>query len=299
LKIKGVGCNADFGVFPNLMPTKRGEYFRSRSEGGQRTTKKSWRLTMKGMNYMAFRLVKTFIIISICLSLILTGRISAESLTEEIWKDNYPYYQKILNMPFNRELSNGVLEEKVFKSYIMQDYFFLQNFRKVYGILLSKTPDEEGTKFVLEAIKGIDEELSNIHTVYFKKFNITNESLSKAIVYPNTEFYNSFLIKTATLEPFEVGLIATLPCHWIYYQLGVDMKKAKSKSSNKYQEWIDGYGTPSWETSETKIFVDLIERYLMKASVETRVKMKKAYAKAVKLEYMFWDGVYRDLKWLP
>jgi len=248
---------------------------------------------------MAFRLGKTLIVISIFLFLILPGSICARSLTEEIWEDNYSNYQKILNMPFNRELSKGVLDEKVFKSYIMQDYFFLQNFRRVYGILLSKTPDEEGTKFILEAIKGIDEEITNIHTIYLKKFNITNEDLSKAIVYPSTEFYNSFLIKTATLEPFEVGLIATLPCHWIYYQLGVDMKKANPKTHSKYQEWINGYGTLPWETSDTKRFVDLIERYLAKTSVETRKKMKNTYSTAVKLEYLFWDGVYRDLKWIP
>jgi len=254
---------------------------------------------MRAMNAMAFRLGKTLVVISICLFLVLPGRICAGSLTEEIWEDNNSYYQKILNMPFNRELSNGVLDEKVFKSYIIQDYFFLQNLRKVYGILLSKTPDEEGTKFVLEAIKGIDEETVKIHTVYFKRFHVTNEDLAKAIVYPNTEFYSSFLIKTAAIDPFEVGLIATLPCHWIYYRLGADMKKEKPGSPNKYQAWIDGYGTPPWETSDTKRFVDLIERYLMKACGETRERMKKAYATAVKLEYMFWDGVYRDLKWLP
>lgn len=254
---------------------------------------------MRAMHAMAFRLGRTLIVLSLCLFLAVPGGICAGSLTEEIWKESYPDYQKILTMPFNRELSDGVLDEKVFKSFIIQDYFFLQNLRKVYGILLSKTPDEEGTRFILEALKGIDEETVRIHTVYFKKFGITNEDLSKAIVYPNTEFYNSFLIKMAVLEPFEVGLIATLPCHWIYYRIGADMKKAKPSSPNKYQDWIDGYGTSSWETSETRRFVDLIERYLTKTSGETREKMKKAYATAVKLEYMFWDGVYRDLQWLP
>ena len=242
---------------------------------------------------------KRIVAISICLLLILPGKIHAGSFSEELWKLGYADYQQILHMPFNRELSNGVLDEKIFKSYIIQDYFFLQNFRKTYGILLFKSPDEEGTQFVLDSIKAIDNEIASIHQRYFKKFNISRQDLSTASVYPSTEFYNSFLIKTATLEPFEVGLTAMLPCHRIYYQLGVDMKKAGKREGNKYQEWIDGYAEESWETSATKQFADLIDLYSLRTSVETRERMKQAYRKAVKLEYLFWDGVYRDVKWTP
>ena len=242
---------------------------------------------------------KQMAIISICLLLLLPGKLQAGSFSEELWKLCDGDYQQILHMPFNRELSNGTLDEKIFKSYIVQDYFFLQNFRKTYGILLAKSPDAEGTKFVLDSIKAIDEEINHIHQTFFKKFDISLESLSKAVVYPHTEFYNSFLIKTATLEPFEVGLIATLPCHWIYYRLGVDMKKAGEKANNKYQEWIDGYGGQPWENSDAKRFVDLIDRYAAGASAATRERMKQTYATAVKLEYLFWDGVYRDVRWQP
>jgi len=238
-------------------------------------------------------------IISICLLLLLPGKLQAGSFSEELWKLCDGDYQQILHMPFNRELSNGTLDEKIFKSYIVQDYFFLLNFRKTYGILLAKSPDAEGTKFVLDSIKAIGEEINHIHQTFFKKFDISLESLSKAVVYPHTEFYNSFLIKTATLEPFEVGLIATLPCHWIYYRLGVDMKKSGGKANNKYQEWIDGYGGQPWENSDAKRFVDLIDRYAAGASAATRERMKQTYATAVKLEYLFWDGVYRDVRWQP
>ncbi len=222
----------------------------------------------------------------------------ARNYTQEIWNDNRPLYQKILNMPFNKELLNGTLDEQVFKNYIIQDYFFLQNYRKVYGILLSKATDENGIKFVTELIKGIDEEINEIHTVFFKKFNITKVELKNSTPYPSTEFYNSFLIKTAALEPFEVGLIATLPCNWIYYQIGTDMKNSKQVENNKYREWIDGYGSVSWETSDTKTLVDLVNVYMNETTAENRKKMRHVFETAMKLEYMFWDGVYNNLNWI-
>jgi len=222
----------------------------------------------------------------------------SESHTRRLWDENYPFYLKILDMPFNRELLSGRLDEKIFRNYIIQDYHYLQNYRKVYGILLAKAPDETAAKFIVTLIQGIDEEIAQIHHTYMKKLHISGEELSSTPPYPSTEFYNSFLVKTATLEPFEVGLAATLPCHWIYYQLGMDMKKSQPGKKSKYREWIDGYGAGPWEDSETKKVVDFVEDWMRKTTDETRSKMKNAYETAMKLEYLFWDGVYRGVKWV-
>ena len=223
---------------------------------------------------------------------------SSESFTQGIWEENYSFYQKILNLPFNQELLSGELDEEVFRDYIIQDYQFLQNYRKVYGILLTKAPDETATQFIVNLIKEIDEEIESIHKTYIEKFHITREELINSTPYPNTEFYSSFLVKTATLEPFEVGLMATLPCQWIYYQLGVDMKQSAKVQSNKYQVWIDEYADEPWENSETKEVVDFVEKYMRATTDENRLKMKRSFETAMKLEYMFWDSVYRGVKWI-
>ena len=222
----------------------------------------------------------------------------SESHTRRIWDENYPFYQKILNLPFNQELLSGELDEKVFKNYIIQDYRYLQNYRKVYGILLAKAPDEAAAKVIVGLINEIDEEIGQIHDFYIEKLGITREELTDSPSYPGTEFYNSFLVKTATLEPFEVGFMATLPCRWIYYQLGVDMRQSPKEKSGKYGEWIDGYREAPWETSETKKVVDFIEKYMKATTGENRLKMEKAYLTAMKLEYMFWDGVYKGVRWV-
>ena len=223
---------------------------------------------------------------------------SSACFAEETWKQNSALYQKILNMPFNQELLNGELDTDIFKRYIIQDYIFLQNYRKVYGILLAKAPDEPAMQFILQLINGIDEEINSIHSTYIARFNISREDLLNAFPYPNTEFYSSFLIKTATIEPFEVGLIATLPCHWVYYQLGTDMKHLNKAEGNKYQEWIDGYGEEFWESSDAKKVVDFVDKYMCETTVENRNKMKQAFATAMKLEYMFWDGIYNEQRWI-
>lgn len=222
------------------------------------------------------------------------AQVYAESFTQTIWDENRGFYQKILDLPFNQKVADGTLDEKIFKNYIIQDYIFLQNFKKVYRILLSKAPDRKSSAFITDLIKGTDEEIETVHMQYFKKFGVTERELLDSIPNPSTELYNSYLVKTATLEPFQVGLIATLPCNWIYYQVGVDMKKKGQAGGNKYQEWIDAYGSEPWEKSDAKAFVDLVEYYLKNAAPADRKKMRQAYETAMKLEYMFWDEVYRQ-----
>jgi len=129
---------------------------------------------------------------------------------------------------------------------------------------------------------------------YFKKYNITNQDLLDSVPNKTTVAYDSYLVKTAAGEPFEVGLIATLPCNWIYYQVATDMKKSEQVRNNPYQEWIDAYGSTPWEESDTKVFVDLVEYYMENATEELRNKMRQAYATAAEFEYMFWDTVYKE-----
>jgi len=128
---------------------------------------------------------------------------------------------------------------------------------------------------------------------YFKKYNVTSRDLSESVPNEATIAYNAYLTDTAAREPFEVGLTATLPCSWIYYEVAAEMKKTQVED-NPYQEWIDAYGSTPWEESETKAFVDLIEYYMKNADEELREKMEQAYKKAVGFEYMFWDTVYRQ-----
>jgi thiaminase/transcriptional activator TenA len=217
---------------------------------------------------------------------------------QRVWAENAPFYQKIFDHPYNQELLSGKLDEAVFREFIVQDYLFCQNYKKVHAILLAKAPDPEAERFMTGIIKAIDEEVDALHKVCVQKYHITEQELTEPPAYPSTELYNSYLVRVATLEPFAVGLAATLPCHWVYFQVGRDMKKVEKTPNNRYQAWIDQYGSTTWEKSETKRIVELAERHLQAAPEEIRVKMKQAFVTAMKLEYMFWDGVHRGARWV-
>ena len=52
------------------------------------------------------------------------------------------------------------------------------------------------------------------------------------------------------------------------------------------------------ESSDAKKVVDFVDKYMCETTVENRNKMKQAFATAMKLEYMFWDGIYNEQRWI-
>jgi thiaminase (transcriptional activator TenA) len=225
------------------------------------------------------------------------SKAAAPDLMSRLWEENQEGYRQILEMPFNRDLCNGQLDPRIFQNYIVQDYLYLQTFRKAYGILLSKAPNEKAASVIVGIVNAVDEEIRNIHSSFTLKMDISRKDLLNAMPAPYTEFYAAWLIKTATIEPFEVGFIATLPCHWIYARLGIDMRDRQSGKENPYREWIDGYAEDSWETSETKKIVDYVGELMAAATPETREKMRRTFAMGMCLEYLFWNGAYKGATW--
>jgi len=64
----------------------------------------------------------------IALTVILPSCDNEKNYTQKIWDENYGSYQEILNLPINREVADGTLPKNKFRNYIIQDYFYLQNF---------------------------------------------------------------------------------------------------------------------------------------------------------------------------
>lgn len=217
-------------------------------------------------------------------------------ITDGWWAENATFYEKIRRHPFNQELLGGRLDENVFKTYLLQDYLYLQNYRKVYGLLLARAPDEASAAFLVKLINAIDEELATVHQHMGPRFGLTPEDFAAASPAPPCELYCDFLIKSAVTEPFEAGLAAMLPCTWVYFQLAADMGRHEIAPGNKYRDWISGY-SESWEESEAKQYVDFVESRLQEASPAVRESARRAFWKAMRLEYLFWDGAYRATQW--
>lgn len=74
--------------------------------------------------------------------------------TENLWKEIEPLYDAILDLPFNRELTDGTLERGKFAFYMKQDALYLADFSKALAIAGTKSSSNEELKDFLDFATG-------------------------------------------------------------------------------------------------------------------------------------------------
>src|SRR6056297_226999 len=123
-------------------------------------------------------------------------------------------------MPFNRELAEGALSRERFQHYMIQDAHYLEGFGRALSLASAKGHSADHVvHFAVAAQTAIIVERS-LHAEYFAKFDVSAADFASTEPTPVCEHYVSYLLRTATLDPFEVVLAAVLPCFWIYREVG-------------------------------------------------------------------------------
>ena len=79
--------------------------------------------------------------------------------TEDIWAS---YHEK----PFVQGLKYGTLDQKKFRSYIIQDYWYLMDYTKVFAIGVAKSKSVEVMKLFAKYIQAILDGEVNVHNGY-------------------------------------------------------------------------------------------------------------------------------------
>ena len=84
----------------------------------------------------------------------------------DIWENYYRH-------PFVTGLRDGTLDRRKFRHYIVQDYFYLIDYARVFALGAAKAPDVGSMRaFAMMCMAIMDGEM-NIHNGYFGKLELT------------------------------------------------------------------------------------------------------------------------------
>ncbi|HTN18490.1 MAG TPA: thiaminase II [Chitinophagaceae bacterium] len=212
--------------------------------------------------------------------------------SEQTWEQAHPIYQRIVSMPFIRELMNGKLETEKFRFYISQDSIYLEHFGKALALIAARAERvEDSLSFISFAQNAILVEQS-LHESYFKEFGVAGRGIAQ----PACHHYIHFLKSTTALETVAVGMAAVLPCFWIYKAVGDHIIQHQAGGPNPYQKWIDTYGGEDFAQAVQQAIM-ICDRVAATVTERTRTEMTDAFITASRLEYDFWDGAYQLKKW--
>jgi len=217
------------------------------------------------------------------------------SFSSDAWARNAALYEKTRDMPFNRELASGQLDENAFKHYMIQDAHYLVAFGRALAIAAAKADDADGVVQFADAAKGAVVAERSLHAGFMKQFGIDAATFEATPLTPASHHYTSFLIATAWSAPYPVALAALLPCFWIYAEIGREIH-AHAARPNPYAAWIDTYAGDEFHALVRAVIAS-VDRAAETASAHTREAMHQAYTHAAQLEWMFWDSAHRQAGW--
>lgn len=207
--------------------------------------------------------------------------------SEEAWEAAGPAYEAILALPFIKQLADGSLPREIFDRYIGQDSLYIHEYCKVLCHIASRLDDAaEVESFIGFASDGVAVE-KGLHSSY-----ITDKPVEKSAA---CTFYTSVL-KAQAYAPVAVEAAAILPCFWVYNEVGKYIVKNSVIEGNPYADWIKCYSDPAFDISNARA-IEICDRLAADADAETRRQMTSIFVEATRLEWLFWNSAYEDLKW--
>lgn len=217
--------------------------------------------------------------------------------TTQLWESAGPVYRKTLAHPFLTGMTDGSLPQDRFRFYIIQDSLYLTAFSQALSILASKAPREDWaltlTQHSIDAIKAERE----LHGKILLSYGIKPEEAARAAMAPANLAYTNHLLATVYRRSFAEGLAAMLPCYWIYWEVGKELKKKGSKEA-AYQRWIDQYGDEAYGKTVGQV-LEMMNRAAAGASPAERASARDLFIVSARYEYMFWDMAWRTEPWPP
>ena len=129
--------------------------------------------------------------------------------TEDIWAG---YHEK----PFVQGLKDGTLDVKKFRRYIIQDYWYLMDYTKVFAVGVAKSKSVEVMKLFAKYIQAILDGEVNVHNGYMADFGITQEELDHTPIAQDNRSYTSYMLSVAYKGGEAEVLTAIFSCAYSY-----------------------------------------------------------------------------------
>ena len=192
--------------------------------------------------------------------------------------------QRILDLPFNRELAKGTLTRERFQFYMIQDALYLEQYSRALAVAAAKAPDPEAMqRFARAAEEALVVERA-LHGGFFERFGVDPNDAAAADPTPSCYGYTNFLLSIAHVASYEELIAAVLPCFWIYWEVGNHIAKTVG-DDNPYQAWIDTYSDPEFGEAVNEV-IAINDRTATAATTKRQSEMLAAFKRSMQYEWM-------------
>jgi thiaminase/transcriptional activator TenA len=202
---------------------------------------------------------------------------------KDIWTEYYTH-------PFVKGIESGTLDKEKFRYYIIQDYLYLIEYTKVFGIGIAKAKSAETAKLFASYVHLLTDSEMDIHRGYMGRLGITEKEIANTPRALDNLSYTSYMLRVAYEEGEAEILAAILSCAYSYEMIARNIVKSNPASIEHefYGDWIKGYASDEY-SKENSILFEILEKLTEHYTDEQKQHIVDIYVACSRYELAFWE----------
>jgi thiaminase (transcriptional activator TenA) len=210
-------------------------------------------------------------------------------LAEPVWRAQHEH-------PFIRGIGDGSLDLERFRHWVRQDYRFLVEYCRLFGLAAARAPDLETLVRFADLLQATARTEMDLHRTYGAELGIPPAALEREPMAPTTRAYTDFLIRVAATGDFAELAAALLPCVWGFSEIGQGLAARGLPAEPRYAKWVRMYADPEF-AALAGWCRELVDRLAAGADDAARLRMEEAFLTSSRYEYLFWEMAWLLETW--
>ena len=220
----------------------------------------------------------------------------AERFTDHLRRVAEPIWAAQHAHPFVRGIGDGTLALEPFAYWVRQDYLFLIEYARLFGLAAARAPDLETVARFADLLQATVHTEMELHRGYAARFGIGPEALEREPMAPTTRGYTDFLLRVAATGDFAELAAALLPCMWGFSEIGRRLAERPRPADARYAAWVEMYADPEFAALADWCRA-LVDRLATDAGPEARRRMEAAFVTSSRYELAFWGAASTLERW--
>ncbi len=215
--------------------------------------------------------------------------------TDQLFDMAQPVWIKSYKHPFIKEIASGELAPSVFRYYLLQDRYYLEEFGTIHGLAAQKSSDARTAEFLRANAENLKNGEVEIRKAFFQQLAISSDEIQLTPIAPSAYNYVNHMYEQLYHGTTQRTIASLLPCYWLYNEIGKRLI-AEGSPVSLYQQWIATYDSEAY-TEDVQTMLDLTNQAASEVDEQEREAMKQAFYRSSIYELRFWEMAYTMERW--
>ncbi|TCK03698.1 thiaminase II [Marinobacterium mangrovicola] len=199
-------------------------------------------------------------------------------------------WRQYIEHDFVRQLGQGTLPRECFQHYLKQDYLFLIQFSRAWGLAIYKSDDLDSMRYAQAGLNAMLDTEIGMHVQYCRDWGIDEKTLNHLPEAAATVAYTRYVLDTGMAGDLLDLHVTLAPCILGYAEIAqwLAAQPDTVREGNPYNDWIEMYLSEEYrEAAQTEL--ELLEKLGADLPEPRLRQLQNRFRTATRMEVSFWQ----------